>query len=85
MLRTLRQRVTSDEFDTRLAEWVAAVGALAFLVCGHLAVERLGLFGLERLAGYGLVLVLTLLLANLAVLFSIRSVIGPRGGRRTGP
>lgn len=85
MLKALFQRFASDQFDARVAEWIAACGALLLLVCGYVAIERLRLFGVERLAGYGLILVLTLLLANLAVLFSIRAAIGGRDASEPKP
>lgn len=78
MLKTLRQRVTSEWFDARLAEWTAAGAALLVLYCGHCALEELGLPSVESLAGYGLILVVSLLFVNLAVLFSIYAAVAAR-------
>jgi hypothetical protein len=78
MLNVLRHKITGDRFDASLAEWVIAIGAVAMLVCGHIAVQRLQLTGLDCLAGYGLILVLTLLLANLAMQAAILRTIKAR-------
>jgi hypothetical protein len=52
-------------------EWFCALGGVGVLLCGHLAVDRLGLEGLQALAGYAIVLILALLMAIMAVLGNI--------------
>jgi hypothetical protein len=85
MLNALRQRLTSDRFDARLAEWVAAGAAVLLMMCGVIAVDRLGLGGAEFLVGFGLILGLALLFVNMAVLFSIRAAIEERETRSREP